>query len=55
MMLIEKSKNTEEIAETLEKIISKTQKEDKELLKRIIEIILEEKIGITKSKELIKK
>jgi predicted transposase/invertase (TIGR01784 family) len=55
MMLIEKSKNTEEIAETLEKIISKTQKEDKELLRRIIEIILEEKIGITKSKELIKK
>ena len=55
MMLIEKSKNTEEIAETLEKIISKTQKEDKELLRRIIEIILEEKIGIIKSKELIKK
>ena len=55
MMLIEKSKNTEEIAETLEKIISKTQKEDKELLKRIIEIILEEKIGIQKSTELIRK
>ena len=55
MMLIEKSKNTNEIAETLEKIISKTQKEDKELLKSIIEIILEEKIGITKSTELIRK
>ena len=55
MMLIEKSKNTEEIAETLEKIINKTQKEDKELLKSIIEIILEEKIGITKSTELIRK
>lgn len=55
MMLIEKSKNTEEIAETLEKIISKTQKEDKELLRRIIEIILEEKIGIQKSTELIRK
>lgn len=55
MMLIEKSKNTNEIAETLEKIISKTQKEDKELLKRIIEIILEEKIGIQKSTELIRK
>jgi len=55
MMLIEKSKNTEEIAETLEKIISKTQKEDKELLKRIIEIFLEEKIGIQKSTELIRK
>lgn len=55
MMLIEKSKNTEEIAETLEKIINRIQKEDKELLKRIIEIILEEKIGITKSTELIRK
>ena len=55
MMLIEKSKNTNEIAETLEKVISKTQKEDKELLRRIIEIILEEKIGIQKSTELIRK
>ena len=55
MMLIEKSKNTEEIAKTLEKIINRIQKEDKELLKSIIEIILEEKIGITKSTELIRK
>ena len=55
MMLIEKSKNTEEIAETLEKIINKTRKEDKELLKSIIEIFLEEKIGIQKSTELIRK
>ena len=53
MMLIEKSKNTEEIAKTLEKII--THKEDKELLKSIIEIFLEEKIGIQKSTELIRK
>ena len=55
MILIEKSKNTEEIAETLEKIINRIQKEDKELLKSIIEIILEEKIGIQKSTELIRK
>ena len=55
MMLIEKSKNTEEIAETLEKIINRIQKEDKDLLKSIIEIFLEEKIGIQKSTELIKK
>ena len=55
MMLIEKSKNTEEIAEKLEKIVIKIQKEDKELLKRIIEMILEEKIGNTKTKEIIKK
>lgn len=54
-MLIEKSKNTEEIAETLEKIINRIQKEDKELLKSIIEIFLEEKIGIQKSTELIRK
>ena len=55
MMLIEKSKNTEEIAKTLEKIINKTQKEDRYLLKSIIEIFLEEKIGIQKSTELIRK
>ena len=55
MMLIEKSKNTEEIAKILEKIINKTHKEDKELLKSIIEIFLEEKIGIQKSTELIRK
>lgn len=55
MMLIEKSKNTEEIAKILEKIVIKIQKEDKELLKRIIEMILEEKIGIAKTKEIIKK
>ena len=55
MMLIEKSKNTEEIAEKLEKIVIKIQKEDKELLKRIIEMILEEKIGTAKTKEIIKK
>ena len=55
MMLIEKSKNTEEIAETLEKIINRIQKEDKELLKSLIEIFLDEKIGIQKSTELIRK
>ena len=55
MMLIEKSKNTEEIEKTLEKIRNKKQKEDKELLKSIIEIFLEEKIGIQKSTELIRK
>ena len=55
MMLIEKSKNTEEIAKILEKIVIKIQKEDKKLLKRIIEMILEEKIGSAKTKEIIKK
>ena len=55
MMLIEKSKNTENIVEILEKIVKITKEEDKETLRRIISIILEEKIGITKAKELIKK
>ena len=55
MMLIEKSKNTENIVEILEKIVKITKEEDKETLRRIISIILEEKIGITKAKELIEK
>ena len=55
MILIEKSKNTENIVEILEKIVKITKEEDKETLRRIIAIILEEKIGITKAKELIEK
>ena len=55
MMLIEKSKNTENIVEILEKIVKITKEEDKETLRRIISIILEEKIGMTKAKELIEK
>ena len=55
MILIEKSKNTENIVEILEKIVKITKEEDKDTLRRIISIILEEKIGITKAKELIEK
>ena len=55
MMLIEKSKNTENIVEILEKIVKITKEEDKDTLRSIISIILEEKIGITKAKELIEK
>ena len=55
MILIEKSKNTENIVEILEKIVKITKEEDKETLRRIISIILEEKIGMTKAKELIEK
>ena len=55
MMLIEKSKNTENIVEILEKIVKITKEEDKDTLRRIISIILEEKIGMTKAKELIEK
>ena len=43
------------IVEILEKIVKITKEEDKETLRRIISIILEEKIGITKAKELIEK
>ena len=54
-MLIEKYKNTENIVEILEKIVKITKEEDKDTLRRIISIILEEKVGITKAKELIEK
>ena len=54
-MLIEKSMNTENTMVLLEKIIKKVKTEDKDTLKRIITIVLSEKIGITKAKELINK
>ncbi len=55
LMLIEKSMNTENTMVLLEKIIKKVKTEDKDTLKRIITIVLSEKIGITKAKELINK
>ncbi|MFR6021539.1 MAG: Rpn family recombination-promoting nuclease/putative transposase [Clostridia bacterium] len=55
MMLLEKSESTEESIEMLEKIISNTNKEEKELLKRVISILFGEKIGEEKTKELIEK
>ena len=39
MLLIEKSKNTEETVETLEKVIERTKEEDKDVLIRIIKIV----------------
>ena len=45
MMLLEKSESTEESIEMLEKIIPNTNKEEKELLKRVISILFGEKIG----------
>ena len=45
MLLIEKSKNTEETVETLEKVIERTKEEDKDVLIRIIKIVLKEKLG----------
>ena len=55
MMLLEKSKSTEESIEMIEKIILNTNKEEKELLKRVISILFGEKIGEEKTKELIGK
>ena len=55
MMLLEKSESTEESIEMLEKIIPNTNKEEKELLKRVISILFGEKIGEEKTKELIEK
>ena len=55
MMLIEKAQSTENIIDALRKIVKITKEEDKSTLRRIITIILEEKIGITKAKELIDK
>ena len=54
-MLLEKSESTEESIEMLEKIIPNTNKEEKELLKRVITILFGEKIGEEKTKELIEK
>ncbi len=55
MMLIEKSKNTEEIVKTLEKIIERTKDEDKDVLIRIIKIILKEKLNDGEIERLISK
>lgn len=45
IMLLEKSKSTEESVEMLEKIIPNVKDEYKELMRRVISILLEEKIG----------
>ena len=55
MILLEKSESTEESIEMLEKIIPNTNKEEKELLKRVISILFGEKIGEEKTKKLIEK
>ena len=55
MMLIEKSKNTEETVETLEKVIERTKEEDKDVLIRIIKIVFKEKLGDDEVERLINK
>ena len=55
MLLIEKSKNTEETVETLEKVIERTKDEDKDVLIRIIKIVFKEKLGDDEVERLINK
>ena len=55
MMLIEKSKNTEETVETLEKVIERTKEEDKDVLIRIIKIVFKEKLGYDEVERLVNK
>ena len=54
-MLLEKSNSTEETIEMLEKIIPRIKEEYKEIFKRVILLLLDEKIGKEKSEELINK
>ena len=54
-MLIEKSKNKEEIIETIEKVIEKTKENDKDILIRTMKLILKEKIGDQEVERLINK
>ena len=55
MLLIEKSKNTEETVETLEKVIERTKEEDKDILIRIIKIVFKEKLGDDEVERLVNK
>ena len=55
MMLIEKSKNTEETVEIFEKVIERTKEEDKDVLIRIIKIVFKEKLGDDEVERLINK
>ena len=54
-MLIEKTKDTEDMIKILEKVIDNIKDEDKETLKRIIKMIIEKKIGQYKAKKLLDK
>lgn len=55
MMLIEKGKDTNEIIEILNRVIKRTKNENKVVLKRIICIALEEKLGYKETMKLIDK
>lgn len=55
MMLVEKSKNTEDIAKELYKITQIIHKEDKSTFRRIVKEIWAEKIGLEKTNTILKK
>lgn len=55
IMLLEKSKNTEDTIIFLEKIIPKIKDEDKEIMIRIINFILSEKLGKEQTEKFVEK
>ena len=55
IMLIEKGNNSDEIVKILNEVKEKTKEEDKELLKRIMFLIFEEKLGYKDAKKLVNK
>lgn len=55
MLLIEKCESTEETIKVLEKIINKVKDKDKDILIRILKLILNEKIGEQEVKRLVSK
>lgn len=55
VLLLEKANSSKEIVEALEEIMPKIKKEQRDLIKRIISLILVKKIGQEKARELVKK
>ena len=55
VLLLEKANNSKEIIEAVEEIMPKIKKEQRDLIKRIISLILVRKIGQEKARELVKK
>lgn len=55
VFILEKTKNSKEIVEALEEVIPKIKEDKKDLMKRIISLILIRKIGENKANELIER
>lgn len=54
MLLIERSKNKEELGENLEEIIPYVENENKGIIKNIIQMVYREKLGEEKTEEILK-